>query len=97
MGSWGIGINWAHVAVWRRFAYLWLGYVGLGLVAGAHLGPRPDEIAFVLLLPLAVVVPYGLACLGLVALKLRLVGLQHWRVRALRFYADKMLGQKSRA
>lgn len=95
MGSWGIGINWAHVAVWRRFVYLWLGYVGLGIVAGAHLGPRPDEIAFVLLLPLAVVVPYALVCLGLAALKLRLVDLERRHPLIFRLARNKRLGKSA--
>ena len=51
--GWGIRINWGHVAIWRRLAILWLGYVGVGLLVGWKLGPRLDEIAFLLLLPLA--------------------------------------------
>lgn len=51
--GWGISINWGHVAIWRRLAILWCGYVCVGLLLGWGLGPRRDEVVFLLLLPLA--------------------------------------------
>ena len=78
--AWRVGVRRTHVALWRRWLGLWLAFVAFGLVAGAHLKPRPDEIAFVLALPLAVVVPYAVGCLGLVALRAWL-----WPLRWLRF------------
>lgn len=81
MGTWGIGINWAHVAVWRRVLITYLGFVGFCLIAGAHLKPRPDEIAFMLVLPLWVIVPYTAGCLFLGTAKLWLVVPLQYRFR----------------
>jgi hypothetical protein len=39
------------------------------LVAGWHLGPRWDEVLFLATLPLWVLVPYAVGCLGLAALR----------------------------
>lgn len=67
--AWGVSINRPHLLLWRRLAVGWLAYVGVGLVLGAALKPRPDEVAFVLTLPLVVIVPYALGCLALAGLK----------------------------
>ena len=75
MRGWAIGINWTHVALWRRWLLAWFGLVGFALVAGAHLGPRPDEILFAVTLPLLVIVPYAAGCLVLALLRLLL---KHW-------------------
>lgn len=64
-----VGLNRPHLALWGRLALLWLMYVGFCLVAGWHLKPRPDEVAFVLLLPLPFVVLYALGCLVLAGIK----------------------------
>ena len=83
--SWQLQLNHAHVARWRRYVIWWLAYVAAGLLFGWHLGPRPDEVAFVLALPLAVIVPYGLFCLGAAYLRAYLwpVGGDGGRRRAL--------------
>ncbi len=60
--GWGISINRDHVTLWRRWAVAWVAFVVCGLVFGWRLGPRADEIAFVLALPLAILVPWGAWC-----------------------------------
>lgn len=51
-------------------AYAWLAFVVFGLIVGWHLKPRPDEVLFVLTLPLwLVLLPYGVFCLGAAVLK----------------------------
>lgn len=71
---WGIGINWDHVALWRGWLVHWLIFVGCILVLGWHLGPRSDEVAFVLALPLWILVPYALLCLLLAAVRVLWLG-----------------------
>lgn len=78
MRGWAIGINWPHVALWRRGLIGWFGLVGFALVAGAHLGPRADEVLFACTLPLVVIVPYAAGCLLLAALRL---ALELWKDR----------------
>ena len=56
--------------MWRRYLLGWLAFVAFGLAAGWHLKPRLDEVAVVLVLPLAVLVPYVLGCLVLTILRL---------------------------
>lgn len=58
--AWGVELNRPHLRLWGRLAVGWALFVGFGLVAGAHLKPRADEITFMLALPLAVVIPYVL-------------------------------------
>lgn len=60
--AWGVRLNQDHVRLWRGYLLAWLAFVGFGLVIGAHLKPRPDEVAFMLVLPLAVLVPYASLC-----------------------------------
>ncbi len=86
MRGWAIGINWTHVALWRRGLIGWFGLVGFALVAGAHLGPRPDEVLVVCLMPLLVIVPYAAGCLLLALLRLSLDLWQHRRVTPLGVY-----------
>lgn len=69
---WGIGINWGHVALWRRWLIQWLIFVGVAVVLGWHLGPRPDEVAAAVFLPMLVLVPYALGCLMLVVVRVLL-------------------------
>ena len=73
---WSLGINWPHVHLWVGALVAWFGLVGFALLAGPR--ARPDEVAFAVLLPLVVIVPYALICIGLAALKAWL-----WRARLL--------------
>lgn len=41
----------------------WLAFVALGIVVGWGLKPRMDEIAFMLVVPVAIVIPYAAFCL----------------------------------
>lgn len=76
----GIGIDWDHVRLWRRRLLGWAAFVAFLVVAGWGLGPRPDEVLFVLVVvPLAVLIPYVAGCLGLALLRLWLVGEKHGR------------------
>lgn len=68
--AWGVKLNRDHVRLWQRLAMLWGGFVLFGLVAGMHLNPRLDEITFIALLPLAVLVPYALICAALALIRL---------------------------
>lgn len=74
--GWAISLNRAHVSGLKKALGLWLGFVGFGLIAGAALGPRPDEIAFMVMLPLPFIAAYAAYCLGLAILKALL-----WPVR----------------
>lgn len=67
--AWKVEINRPHARLWGVYLGVWLAFVGCGLVLGAHLKPRADEVAFVLALPLAVLLPYALLCLGLAFMK----------------------------
>lgn len=73
MRGWGIGINWVHVAVWRRGLAMYAGFVLFCLIAGANLGPRPDEILFAVMLPAWAIIPYAIASLLVAVLRLWLV------------------------
>lgn len=62
-----ISINRSHLSLWAKVLTLWFLFVGAGLIIGAPLHPRQDEVAFMLLLPLLFLAPYIGWCL-LVAL-----------------------------
>ncbi len=81
--SWGVEVNRPHVLLWARWGVAWLLYVAVGLVVGWQLKPRPDEITFVLFLPLAVLVPYAAACLILGLLRTWLWAPVGWQRRLL--------------
>lgn len=68
--QWAISLNPQHVAGLKKALGLWLGFVAFGLVLGAGLGPRPDEIAFMVLLPLPFVAAYATWCFLVACLKL---------------------------
>ncbi len=72
--SWGVRLNRPHVLLWRRWLCLWLGFVAFGLAVGPK--ARPDEIAFVTLLPLGVLALYAAGNLALVWL--RALGQRYW-------------------
>ncbi len=95
MRGWTIGINWTHVALWRRGLMAWFGLVGFALVAGAHLGPRPDEILFACTLPLLVIVPYAAGCLMLALLRLLLEHWHDWRRVATLGIHRRFVGRKN--
>lgn len=96
MGSWGIGINWPHVALWRRWLCLWLGFVAFGLVVGWTLKPRPDEILFMLALPALVLVPYAVGCFLVSAIRLGLVNLRGRNASIVTLTRNKRLGKRTR-
>lgn len=58
-----ITLNRPHMFKWLRWLYAWFVYVIIALIAGWHLKPRPDEIQFVVLLPLVVIVPWAILSL----------------------------------
>lgn len=89
--GWGISLNRDHLAVWGRWAILWLLFIGFGLIAGWHLSPRLDEIVTVALLPLAVLVPYVLGCLGLAVFRLL------WPPLRRALGANQRLGEQARS
>lgn len=93
MKHWGIRINWEHVALWKRGLMGWFGLMAFALVAGAHLGPRPDEVLFVVCLPAVVLLPYAAFCAALALLRLALELGKHRWVAALRVYGRLMLRQ----
>lgn len=66
-----IGLNKTQVATCRRLLILWGGFVAFGLILGASLKPRPDEIAFMVLLPLPAIILY--AVISLIAATLRVL------------------------
>ena len=68
MEEWRIGINWTHVAAWRRGLIGWLLLVGFALLVGPK--ARPDELLFALVLPAVVVVPYVVLCALVAGLRL---------------------------
>lgn len=96
MRGWAIGINWTHVALWRRWLMAWFGLVAFALVAGAHLGPRPDEILFAVTLPLLVIVPYAAGCLVLGAVRLFLRNLAGRDTLVVGLSANEKLGKRPR-
>ena len=70
----------------------WFAFVAFGIVIGWGFNPRSDEIAFMLAVPLIVVVPYAVICLVLAVVKaswpiglkdalgrVRLAGLQSYK------------------
>lgn len=72
--SWQLLINPDHVGTWIGLGLWWLCFVAFALVAGWHLGPRPDEVVFVLTLPLwMVLAPYVVFCLLATAMKAWLI------------------------
>lgn len=74
-----IKLNHAHILIWKKMLAYWLAFVVFGLIAGWHLKPRPDEVAFMLSLPAIVVIPYGLGCLAVATLRvLWPVGFHRW-------------------
>ena len=79
--GWGISVNHSHVAACGRYLLAWVAFVAFGVVLGWGLNPRLDEVAFMLALPLVVLLPYAAFCLLLPWLRLLAVGLQ----RATRF------------
>ena len=77
-----VDLNWAHVQTWQRFLGWWVAYIGFVLVAGWVRGitPRPDELAFVLCVPLLVAVPWALLNLAVAYIALRLIpAARGWR------------------
>ncbi len=70
----GIGINWDHVALWRRWLITWLVFVGFAVLVGWRYGPRQDEVTVAVFLPLLVVVPYALGCLLLAVARVLFAG-----------------------
>jgi Sec-independent protein secretion pathway component TatC len=87
--GWGITLNQHHVANCKRILIAWLGFVAFGLILGARLGPRPDEIAFMLLLPLPLIALYALGCLALGLLRLLWPVRRDWHTRpVLRLFAQ---------
>ena len=68
--GWGITLNRTHVTACKQALIVWLGFVAAGLILGARLGPRPDEIAFMILLPLPLIALYALGCLALGLLRI---------------------------
>lgn len=96
---WGITLNKQHVELWCGFAVLWGIFVGLALVLGWHLGPRPDEVLICATLPLWVLVPYVAFCLVSVLLKAWLwpVGRAAWqRLRLVHAVVRQRIGQPAR-
>ena len=74
----GISIDWDYVRLWRGRLIAWAAFVAFLVAAGWHLGPRPDEVLFVLVVvPLTVLIPYVAVCLALAYLRLWLVGEHH--------------------
>lgn len=96
--TWGFGLNWPHVTLWRRLFMAWLVFVAFGLVLGWRFGPRPDEVAFMLVLPLLVVLPYAVGCLGLAVLRLLWASAHRrafvWRHRRLLAQAHQRIGRR---
>lgn len=92
---WGIGINWDHVRVWQGWLISWLVFVGVALVLGWRLGPRPDEVAVAVFLPLLVLIPYVLGCLLLAVLRLSLARLLSSRyvLRAVQVAKQRIAGR----
>lgn len=83
--AWGLSLNRPHVALWRRYLTGWAIFVAFVLVTGWSLSPRLDEVAFVLFLPLVILIPYVAVCLLGVYAKLWLLGLKRraalWQAR----------------
>lgn len=98
--GWGITLNQHHVANCKRILIAWLGFVAFGLILGARLGPRPDEIAFMLILPLPLVALYALGCLLLGLLRILWpVRRHHWSAlwsRRLLAQTHQRVGNRSR-
>lgn len=67
--GWGISLNKQHIALWRGYLLAWAAFVGFVVLLGWHLKPRADEVAFVLALPLVVLIPYAAGCLVLAVVK----------------------------
>lgn len=55
-----ITLNPSHLKLWGKWAYYFVLYFILALIVGPH--ARPDELLFVLTLPLWVLVPYIVFC-----------------------------------
>ena len=81
------GINSDHVSLWKRYALSWIFFVLCLVVLGWAKGPRVDEVIFVLLLPVPILVAYVLFCLIAVGVKSLLPKRDHrrcWRRPLLR-------------
>lgn len=70
--GWTIQVEPRHLALWGRFARFWASYVAFCVVVGWHLGPTLEEVLMLTGLPLLVLIPYTLGCLGLAALRVLL-------------------------
>ena len=68
--GWGIKLNTTQLLAAKRALIVWLGFVTFGLVMGAGLNPRPDEIVFMVLLPVPLVALYALASIAIAILRL---------------------------
>jgi hypothetical protein len=68
--GWGIKLNTTQLLAAKRALIVWLGFVSFGLVMGAGLNPRPDEIVFMVLLPVPLLILYALASLAVGMLRL---------------------------
>lgn len=79
--GWGITLNKTHVTQLKRALIVWLGFVACGLIFGAHLKPRPDEIAFMILLPIPFVAVYAVGCLALAILRILWPIRRDWHTR----------------
>lgn len=68
-------LNRDHVTFWKRICVAWIAFVAFGIVAGWRHGPRADEIALMLVLPLAIFIPY--VALNLIVILVRAL----WPIR----------------
>lgn len=64
-----ITVNEPHVVALKRALAGWLAFVGFGLIVGASKNPRPDEILFMITLPLIVIIPYAIWSVAIAALR----------------------------
>jgi hypothetical protein len=74
-----IEFNVDHVRVVLRWFWRWVGFVALALVLGWHLGPRIDEVVFVLfVVPAAALAAYVALCFAIAVLKSLLPIIAKW-------------------
>ena len=57
-----VTLNWTHIALWGRFAVYFGLWMGAAIIGGWHLKPRLDEVVFVALLPVPLVLLYATGC-----------------------------------